>query len=217
MIELTKSESSTLPSSELVSFKIKIINVVATVNLNIQLDLDYIEKNFKDVRRRTRFPGLMVSLTNPKVTILMFHSGKCVLTGVQYPGKVDEIVAVLVKKLEKIEIHHCNPVVRINNIVSHGNFHRFIDLDKLLLKLPYTIYEPEIFPGVIYKMKEYSSSVLIFTNGKFILTGNNNIEDLKRSAKYLAILLKQIDCFSRFQTDPSLSLPSSLMLEQLLD
>lgn len=216
MINLTKPMTPCLKESNPLSFKVRINNVVGTVDLNQELDINYIEKNFKDVQKRIKFPGVIVSISKPKATILLFHSGKCILTGLEHPDEIDLVVNLLVQKLKKINISVSNPLIKLNNIVANGDFHTFIDLDRVILQLPSTIYEPEIFPGVIFKMSDPFCSALIFNNGKFILAGNNSLANLKQSAKNLALILKHYGCFSSNHLEASLSSPTSVDFNELL-
>ncbi|MHA1673562.1 MAG: hypothetical protein ACTSYI_08030 [Promethearchaeota archaeon] len=61
----------------------KIENIIATIRLAERINLDLLSKKFSDIQTKRRFPGLLVRLKKPKATVLIFKSGKLVLTGVK--------------------------------------------------------------------------------------------------------------------------------------
>ncbi len=179
------------PKSGKISFKIHIDNVVATIDFGVPLDLTLIQSHFKDVESRDNFPGIIVSLTKPKATILLFKTGKSVFTGMEHPDDAEVVLKLLMQKLAQIPITFpANPSLHLTNIVAHGSFQAVLNLDQIALELPYSIYEPEVFPGVIFKSQTPSFSALLFSNGKFIITGAKSLQTLEQAAKQLALKLK---------------------------
>ncbi len=113
-------------------------------------------------------------------------------TGVRLPRNIPVVVKKIISKIEKADIDIKNePIVKIENIVVRGDFHQSINLDITSLLLTSAIYEPEVFPGLIYKITDPKICFLIFSSGKIIVTGSNDEEIIKKSVKKLAITLKK--------------------------
>ena len=170
---------------------LRIENVVASINLGCELPLDKILEKYKDIEKKNNFPGLVAKIYSPKATVLIFASGKLVCTGVRLPRNIPVVVKKIISKIEKAEIEIENePIVKIENIVVRGDFHQSINLDITSLILDSAIYEPEVFPGLIYKIADPKICFLIFSSGRIICTGSNNEDIIKKSVKKLAITLK---------------------------
>ncbi len=122
-----------------------------------------------------RFPGLFLRFKNPKCVVIIFRNGKLVLTGLKSSNNIELVLKKLVSKLNKIEaieILKRQIKTEIVNIVVTANLFREIDLDAAAVKLMNAIYEPEVFPGLIYKtLSPVKSVFLIFSTGKIVLTG----------------------------------------------
>ena len=151
----------------------KIENIVATVILDQQLDLNLIETRIPDVDYNPdQFPGLVYRLQKPKVTALIFKSGKMVVTGAKSVRQLVYVVKKIIKSLKDagIEIKSV-PKTQIQNIVASANLHARVDLEKAAFELENSMYEPEQFPGLIYRMRKPSVVLLIFSSGKMVITG----------------------------------------------
>jgi len=163
----------------------KIENIVATVILDQELDLNLIEARIPDVDYNPdTFPGLVYRLKNPKVTALIFKSGKMVVTGAKSVQELVKAVKKILKSLRDagIEIQG-RPQLQIQNIVASANLHVKIDLEKAAWFLEKSMYEPEQFPGLIYRMDDPKVVLLIFSSGKMVITGAKREEDVKRAVE----------------------------------
>ena len=160
----------------------KIENVVATVIMEIteKIDLNKIARKFEDVEYNPeRFPGLIMRIKDPKATFLIFSTGKMVITGLRRADEASPGVKKIMKSIKKAGIDVANPVITIQNIVASGDLHTFIDLNMAAIIMENTMYEPEVFPGLIYRMKEPKTVFLIFSTGKVVCTGAKNKEFVK--------------------------------------
>ncbi|MFX1340092.1 MAG: TATA-box-binding protein [Promethearchaeota archaeon] len=168
--------------------KYKISNVVASVSFRLEdkIDLLKILNNFEDARYNPEiFPGLILKIKKPKATFLIFSSGKMILTGLRDTFYAKLAVNKLMNKLRKVKINLSNPEITITNIVASIDFQSFINLNKAVVKLDNVMYEPEVFPAVIYHMKEPKSVFLIFSTGKVICTKIKNKNDLVKAVSEL--------------------------------
>lgn len=174
----------------------KIENIVATVILDHPLDLNLIETRIPDVDYNPdQFPGLVYRLQSPKVTALIFKSGKMVITGSK---SVKELV-VSVKKILRTLMEHGieirgKPQIQIQNIVASANLHVYIDLEKAAFILEKSMYEPEQFPGLIYRMDKPRVVLLIFSSGKMVITGAKREEEVAEAVNTIYKTLMENGC-----------------------
>ncbi len=162
----------------------KIENVVATVVTEIteKIDLTKIARKFEDVEYNPeRFPGLVMRITDPKATFLIFSTGKMVITGLRRADQASFGVKKIVKSIKKAGINVSNPEITIQNIVASGDLHTFIDLNMAAIIMENAMYEPEVFPGLIYRMKDPKTVFLIFSTGKVVCTGAKNKKFVKEA------------------------------------
>lgn len=174
---------------------IEIVNVVASAVLDQKLDLNKIQKVFPDVEYHPdQFPGAVFRLKNPRTATLLFSTGKMVCTGSKSGDLARKAVKTVVQKLRKdgIKIKK-DAVVTIQNIVSSISLGGKIDLEKTARTLPRSMYEPEQFPGVIHRMVDPKTVILIFASGKLVCTGAKNEEDVYRSVNNLHSILEEKD------------------------
>ncbi len=167
-------ESSVEPSD----LSINIVNVVATASLDQTLDLLTIMKTFMNVEYRPkRFPGLVFRLKRPKTTTLIFSTGKMVCTGAKSEKQARSAVRKVVRELKKSGIIILNtPNIQIQNMVASANLQGKVDLEAAADIMDNVMYEPEQFPGLIYRMGDPKVVILIFASGKLVCTGGKSAE-----------------------------------------
>ena len=155
----------------------KIENVVATVIMEIteKIDLTKISRKYEDVEYNPeRFPGLIMRIKEPKATFLIFTTGKMVITGLRRADEASAGVKKVIKYIKRAGINVSNPEITIQNIVASGDLHTYIDLNMAAIVLENVMYEPEVFPGVIYRIQDPKTVFLIFSTGKVVCTGAKN-------------------------------------------
>ncbi len=166
----------------------KIENVVATVVVEIteKIDLNIIARKHADVEYNPeRFPGLVMRILKPKATILIFSTGKMVVTGMRKASEADRVVEKVLKNIRKAGIKVSNPEITIQNIVASGDLHTNIDLNMAAIVMEYAMYEPEVFPGLIYRMQDPKTVFLIFSTGRIVCTGAKKKEIVREAVKKL--------------------------------
>jgi transcription initiation factor TFIID TATA-box-binding protein len=159
---------------------IKIQNVVATATLNQKVDLNAVVKSYPGVEYRPeRFPGLVFRLKRPKTATLIFNSGKMVCTGAKSEKESRRAVMNVIKELKKGGIIIISkPELKIQNIVASVSLGGRVDLELAVSMLVKTMYEPEQFPGLIYRMDEPKVVILIFASGNLVCTGAKKEQDV---------------------------------------
>ena len=174
---------------------IEIVNVVASAVLDQKLDLYEIQKKFPDVEYNPdQFPGAVFRLRVPKTATLLFSTGKMVCTGSKSEDMARKAVKIVVQKLkkEKVKIKK-EAVVTVQNIVSSINLGGKIHLEKTARTLPRSMYEPEQFPGVIHRMVDPKTVVLLFASGKLVCVGAKTEKDVYRSVNNIHSYLEELD------------------------
>jgi len=172
---------------------INIENVVATATLHQNIDLNTIVRVFPGVEYRPeQFPGLVYHLRKPKTTTLLFTSGKMVCTGAKSERQARKAVMKVVDELKGNGIVIMSkPEIQIQNIVASVGLGGRIDLEKVTYALKRTMYEPEQFPGLIYRMDDPKVVILIFSSGKLVCTGGKKETDVHRAVVKLQETLEE--------------------------
>ena len=152
---------------------VEIQNVVAVASLDQEIDLLAILKVFLNVDYRPkRFPGLVFRLKQPKTTTLIFRSGKMVCTGAKSEKMAHSAVKKVVRELKKGGLIILRkPEIEITNIVASADVGGDVDLEAAADTLDNIMYEPDMFPGAIYRMEDPRVVILIFASGKLVITG----------------------------------------------
>jgi transcription initiation factor TFIID TATA-box-binding protein len=157
------------------------------------MDLNETTGIFPDVEYPPdQFPGAVFRLKTPKTATLLFSTGKMVCTGSKSEEMARKAVKTVVQKLrkEKIRIKK-DAVVTVQNIVSSINLGGKVHLERAARTLPRSMYEPEQFPGLIHRMLDPKTVILIFASGKLVCTGAKKESDVYRSVHNLHALLEE--------------------------
>jgi len=179
--------------SERTRHDVEIQNVVAVASLDQKMDLIAIMKNFRNVEYKPkRFPGLVFRLKQPKTTTLIFGNGKMVCTGAKSEKMAKSAVRKVVRELRKEGfIIRSSPKIDVVNMVGTAGVGSEVDLEAVSDILDNTMYEPEQFPGLIYRMKEPKVVILVFRSGKLVLTGGKSEEQVHEAiGKMVSILIE---------------------------
>ena len=175
---------------------LKIENIVASGIVAESIDLVEFSKTVENCElNKKRFPGAVYRITNPRIAALIFSSGKVVLTGIRNNKALTDGLAIIIKSLKKAGVKPLKvPKVAITNMVCSYDLGRYINLNKVVITLNVENieYEPEQFPGLVYRIKDPKIVVLIFSSGKIILTGGRNLEDVRKGLEILEQKLESI-------------------------
>jgi transcription initiation factor TFIID TATA-box-binding protein len=175
---------------------LKIENIVASGAIADSIDLGEVAQKTDHCELNTkRFPGAVFRLEEPKIASLIFSSGKVVLTGIRDEAALKTALAKITSALKKAGVvTYDQPRVAITNIVCSYDMGSSINLNKLVitLNLENIEYEPEQFPGLVYRLKDPKIVALLFSSGKIILTGGKNLTDIRRGLKFLEQKLESI-------------------------
>jgi transcription initiation factor TFIID TATA-box-binding protein len=163
--------------------KIRIENVVASTSLGKELDLQSISKSLEGAEYEPeQFPGLVYRMKSPKAATLLFRSGKVVCTGAKSLEEVRIAIDQLVKQIEAAGVPVTKkPEIIVQNIVASADLGSVINLNAIAisLSLEKVEYEPEQFPGLVYRLDKPKVVVLLFGSGKMVCTGARKTEDVE--------------------------------------
>jgi transcription initiation factor TFIID TATA-box-binding protein len=160
-------------------------NVVASVIMNQTFDLDAILRNVPGAEYNPeKFPGLVYRISKPRTATLIFSTGKMVCTGAKSVKEVHAAVKKIVANLKGRNIVITGvPEITIQNIVASANLYAEVNLEKAAFLLENVMYEPEQFPGLIYRMADPKVVLLIFSSGKMVCTGAKHEDEVKVAAE----------------------------------
>jgi transcription initiation factor TFIID TATA-box-binding protein len=172
---------------------LKVQNIVATTSLGKPVPLTKLARTQSNTEYNPeQFPGLVLRIKQPKSAVLVFSSGNLVCTGTKSIAQVKEVIEQVIKQIGKIGIKITQkPKITVQNIVASGSINLSLNLNILALTLENTEYEPEQFPGLVYKLIDPTATFLLFSNGKLVCTGTKNKEQLDESMKQLNKNIRQ--------------------------
>lgn len=173
---------------------INIENVVASVKINQKIDLTKIVRSNPTAEYDPeQFPGLIYRLEEPKTATLIFNSGRMVCTGGKSVEEVHKAVNKIVEELKEMGVlgDNAEPEIEIQNVVASASLGAELDLELAAYTLPDVMYEPEQFPGLIYRMKEPRVVILLFTTGKLVITGAKKEEYVRTAVEKLLHTLEE--------------------------
>ncbi|MBN1941426.1 MAG: TATA-box-binding protein [Candidatus Diapherotrites archaeon] len=177
--------------------KYQIVNLVASASLNATLDLYNLAVAIPNIEYEPeQFPGAILKLKEPKVSMLLFKNGKVICSG----ASSEREISLGIRKASKL-IHGVQKNVKIQkrvtyqvvNLVATANINQTLDLFQTALKLDNVEYEPEQFPGAILRINEPKLTLLLFKNGKMIVAGAKKETLLKKGLNVATKLIRQIN------------------------
>ena len=176
-----------------VNARVSIVNVVASVTLNQTLDLNSIIKAFpRVVYKPQQFPGAVFKLKEPKTAHLIFGTGKMVCVGAKSERQAKRAVMKVIQSLKENGILIVGkPTIKVVNIVTSARLGGQVNVEKAVYVLERTMYEPEQFPGLIYRMDEPKVVILIFTTGELVITGAKTEEEVYQATARLQRRLEE--------------------------
>ncbi|MCD6557760.1 MAG: TATA-box-binding protein [Candidatus Aenigmarchaeota archaeon] len=172
--------------------KVTIENVVASTNIEKIISLDKLLTILEASEYEPeQFPGLVYRLDDPHVATLIFRSGKIICVGARSIPDAKLALKRVVKKIKKsgIRVNENKIKVKIENIVVSVDLKKELNLDMLAFRLESSEYEPEQFPGLVYRIFEPKVAFLLFSSGRVICAGAKSLAAVKKA---ITILQKKL-------------------------
>ena len=194
MAKKSAKKSKKIDAPETSTKELQIVNIVVSSSLEHNIPLEKMAAVLSNTEYNPeQFPGLVIRIKDPKTSALIFSSGKIVCTGARSIQKVEESIQKIIESLHKIGIKiTIKPKITIQNMVASGSIGMDLNLNSLAMKLPNTEYEPEQFPGLVYKLIEAKATFLLFSNGKVVCTGTKSEDEAKAALDKLISVLKKL-------------------------
>lgn len=179
--------------------EIIIENIVVSLTFNQKIPIDKLLKKYLDIEfEPEQFPGLVYKLQEPKCSFLIFESGKIICTGNRKMEDVEKALKIILERLKSVGVDISKAEKIVENVVASVKLEGEIDLNCLSYELEGAEFEPEQFPGLVYRKNEPKLVFLIFRSGKIICTGGKKIEEVKRELKGLVEKIKNSKCFEKY-------------------
>ncbi len=163
-------------------FDVKVENVVVFATLGVDVPLEKISVELDAAEYAPEsFPGVIYRIKEPRVATLIFSSGKIVCTGARSIDSAKVAVEKVINDLRGLDvIVPKDYTLKVENIVASTQMHvdQKLDLDQIAFNLENSEYEPESFPGLVFRLTEPRVAFLLFGTGKMICTGSRNQEDI---------------------------------------
>jgi len=166
--------------------KTKIQNIVLSVTYEgTVFNLEKLAKSLDGtVYDPELFPGVVYKSEHPRASFLIFASGKMNCVGARSMADAKLAIKKLTEKLRKARIKvKTEPKVKVQNIVASVNFGRKFDLERIASRFENTEYEPEVFPGLVFRLEDPKAVLLLFVSGKGVCAGVKSMRDVKRAVQ----------------------------------
>jgi transcription initiation factor TFIID TATA-box-binding protein len=169
--------------------ELEIVSIVATGKINREFELEAIANDIDSYScnfSKKDSPGVYIKLYEDAPTITIYRTGSCNIRGATSKEELLENKSILEDRLSSLGIKETISNFTITNLVFTSDLEQDIDLNKLAIKLglEYVEYEPEQFPGLVYRLDK--GIILIFSSGKLVLTGFTDTEGAKQALNTLS-------------------------------
>lgn len=171
---------------------IKVQNCVSTVHLGCELKLldIYCRTRFSEYNP-ARFHGVVMKIIDPRATALVFRSGKVLCTGLR--NEHDSYIAArkFARIIQKLGYQAKFLDFKIQNFIATADLRFPIRLEALQQAHgQFASYEPELFPGLVYRMVRPRVVLLIFVNGKIVFTGGKTRNEIHEALDIIYPILR---------------------------
>ncbi|KXA90753.1 hypothetical protein AKJ57_03900 [candidate division MSBL1 archaeon SCGC-AAA259A05] len=178
----------------MVDAKYEIENIVLSVTYE---DTEFDLERLADILEAARydpevFPGIAYKSVDPTASFLIFASGKMNCVGARSLDDAENAIEKLTEELRKsrVEIEK-EPEVKVQNMVASFDFEREFDLERIARNFRNTEYEPEVFPGLVFRLDEPKVVILLFVSGKGVCAGAKREEDVRKAGTRLTEIIEQ--------------------------
>ncbi len=175
--------------------KIRVVNIVVSSDLKHPIPLEKMAASLSNTEYNPeQFPGLVLRIRDPKTSSLIFSSGKIVCTGAKSFEEVDQSIQKIIEAVAKINIKiDIKPKIEVQNLVASSSIGGNLNLNSLAMKLSNTDYEPEQFPGLVYKLMDAKATFLLFSNGKVVCTGTKSEAEVEIALQKLIKNIERVE------------------------
>lgn len=155
-------------------------NVVVSASIHRPLPLEKLSAQLEGAEYNPeQFPGLILKIHEPKASALLFSSGKVICTGTKSTAEARKAIDAIIVKVEELGLPVTGePDMEVTNIVASGSVGGKLNLNSIIFNFDNTEYEPEQFPGLVYKMPDSHVTFLLFGTGRVVITGAKSQKEI---------------------------------------
>jgi len=172
-------------------------NIVATTQIADELDIQHLVNEIENSKYDPdEFPGLILHYSEPNTISFLFSSGKVVCTGAKNIKDAENAIYKTINNIQNSVVSTVKePKIEILNIVSSSDIGRKLNLKSIVdnILLDNVEYNPEKFPGLIYKMDDIGMMSILFESGKIVFTGAKKLEDVTLSISIIEDKLSSME------------------------
>ncbi|MDL0134871.1 TATA-box-binding protein [Halobacterium salinarum] len=171
---------------------VEIANIVGSGDLGVELDIEALEADLSTPYSEydpSNYHGLYVRLEENGPLITVYRSGKYIITGCASMESLHETNEEFLGMLADLGVteEDTQTGFTVENVVCTAMLDELVSLNALAigLGLEVTEYEPEQFPGLVYRPEEIGAVLLVFANGKMVITGAKDTETAESAYEHL--------------------------------
>jgi len=172
----------------------KLENLVVSISIGQKINLEKFASKASQIEYDPdHFPGAIFRMKEPRVSALIFSSGKVNCTGAKDWKEIPIIVDILKKKFDEGGIKAVEMEHKVQNLVVSSNLNYEVNIDTAATELDNVEYEPEQFPGLIFRVKDPKCVALVFTSGKVNVVGAKKWEHIDMALDQVDAALREVD------------------------
>ncbi len=176
--------------------KIQIENIIAYTQISELLDIKILsEKIIDSSYNPSEFNGLSIKYDKEKIAVIVLGTGKIFCTGAKEINDAIDKIKKVISQIKKIGLEIKKDYkIKIQNIIATANLNKELNLESIAknLIIQDVDYQPNVFPGLIYKTDDIHTILIIFNTGKIVCTGAKNIDDATNYIKKIEEKLSSI-------------------------
>ena len=161
----------------------EIVNVVAAGDVGVELDIEAVAEDIDAgvIRKQGggyRTPTLYLKETEESPLVTVYESGSYHISGAGSVEEAEQMKGWFVEALEGLGVDTSGITFSVQNVVVVGDLEQKLDLNQLIIQFGFeeTEYEPEQFPGLVYRPEGLDSIFLIFASGQVVIPGSPTAE-----------------------------------------
>lgn len=171
---------------------VNVVNMVGSGSLNIELDLETLSEEIGQPRARydpDKYPGMYLQFEEEAPLITVYRTGKYIFTGPTSEEELFDLRERFLRFLSDIDVieNAIDEWFSVQNYVCTEDLGQTLNLNTLAvgLGLERTEYEPEQFPGLIFRPEGQDGVVLLFATGRIVITGCKSVNSAENILTHL--------------------------------
>lgn len=178
---------------------VEIANVVGSGNLHVELDLDTLQNDLSTPFLEydpSNYHGLYIRIEDAGPLITVYRSGRYIISGSSSYEDLAETNKGFLGNMADLGIidEGQDTGFEVQNVVCTAALDKDVNLNALSISLGLesTEYEPEQFPGLIYRPPDASAVLLVFANGNIVITGAKEVETAEDAFNNLRATIREL-------------------------